>query len=114
MVSALSNPPRSAITPNITTLTAVQVNADPPSIQSISVVQSAGGFAVQLAGVADTRDLTQATVSFQPAAGSSLTSAQLTVPLSSAASAWFAGSGAASHGGQFSLTLPFTLYGTYR
>ncbi|HUB79023.1 MAG TPA: Ig domain-containing protein [Bryobacteraceae bacterium] len=89
----------------------VQLGADPPSIETISVVPTAGGFEVQIAGVADTRDLTQATVSFQPSAGSTLASSQLTVPLGPAASSWFASSAAASYGGQFSLTLPFTLTG---
>jgi hypothetical protein len=89
----------------------VQVNAVAPAISSISVVQVTGGIQVEITGVADTRDLTQATVTFQPSAGATLQSTQLTVPLSSAASTWFASSGAAPYGGQFSLTLPFTFTG---
>jgi hypothetical protein len=90
----------------------VQIAADPPSISSLAVVQAAGGIQVQITGVADTRDLTQVTVSFQPTAGTTLQTQQLTIPLTSAATAWFASSSAAAYGGQFNLTLPFSFSGS--
>ena len=90
----------------------VRIAADLPSISSLAVVQTAGGIQVQVTGVADTRDLTQVTVSFQPAAGTAVQTQQLTIPLTSAAAAWFASSSAAAYGGQFSLTLPFNFSGS--
>jgi hypothetical protein len=90
----------------------VQIAADPPSISSLAVVQTAGGIQVQITGVADTRELTQVTISFQPAAGTALQTQQLTVPLTSGAAAWFASSNATAYGGQFSLTLPFSFSGS--
>jgi hypothetical protein len=90
----------------------VQIAADPPSISSLAVVQTAGGIQVQITGVADTRELTQVTISFQPAAGTALQTQQLTLPLTSGAAAWFASSNATAYGGQFSLTLPFSFSGS--
>jgi large repetitive protein len=89
----------------------VQVAAYPPAIQSIALVQSAGGIQLQIVGVADTRELTQVTVSFQPASGTTLETTQFTVSLAAAASAWFSSSNAAAYGGQFSLMLPFSFSG---
>jgi hypothetical protein len=56
--------------------------------------------------------LTQASVTFQPAAGTNLQTSQLTVPLTDVANAWFQSSSSAPYGGQFSLTLPFTFTGS--
>ena len=90
----------------------VTIAAGPPSISAISVVQTAGGIQVQIIGVADTRELTQVTVSFQPSAGSTVQTQQLTVSLTSAAATWFSSATAAAYGGQFSLSLPFSFSGS--
>ncbi|MEI9971265.1 MAG: hypothetical protein WDO73_03980 [Ignavibacteriota bacterium] len=68
----------------------VAIAAAAPSISNIAVVQTAGGIQVQIAGVADTRELTQAVVSFQAAAGTTIQTQQITVPLNTPAAAWFA------------------------
>ena len=90
----------------------IQVNAGPPLIGTVALVQIAGGIEVQITGVTDTRELTQVSVAFQPASGTTLQTLQITVPLTAAANAWFQGSSAAPFGGQFSLTLPFTFTGS--
>ena len=89
----------------------VQVNAAAPAIGSIAAVGVAGGVNIQLTGVANTRELTQATVTFQAAAGTALQTTQIVVPLTAVADAWFGSAGAAPYGGQFSMTLPFTFTG---
>jgi hypothetical protein len=88
-----------------------EVGAAPPAIQSIKVVQSTGGFELQITAVADTRDLTQASVAFQPVAGTNLQTSQLILPLTSIANSWFQSSSSAAYGGLFVLTLPFTFNG---
>ncbi len=90
----------------------VQVNPVPPVIATIALVQTAGGIQVQITGVTDTRELTQVSVAFQPAPGTTLQTSQLTVPLTTGANAWFQSSSSAPFGGQFSLTLPFTFTGS--
>ena len=88
------------------------VNAGPPLIGAIAVVHTSGGIEVQITGVSDTRELTQVSLAFQPASGTTLQTSQITVPLTAAANAWFQGSSSAPFGGQFSLTLPFTFTGS--
>jgi hypothetical protein len=73
----------------------MQVNAALPIIESMAVVHTAGGVQLQINGAADTRDLTQASVTFQPAAGTNLQTSQLTVPLTDVANAWFQSSSSA-------------------
>jgi hypothetical protein len=93
-------------------LQTVQVNPSPPVIGAIALVHTSGGIELQISGVTDTRELTQVSVAFQPASGTTLQTSQITVPLTAAANAWFQGSSAAPFGGQFSLTLPFTFTGS--
>ncbi len=92
------------------TLTAT-IAAGPPIIQTITLVHTASGIQLQIVGVTDTRELTQASVTFQSAAGATVQDPQLTVPLASVATGWFQSSTSASFGGQFALTLPFTFQG---
>jgi len=83
----------------------------PPVIRSLSLVRNQNGFDLQLVGLSATRELSNATVTFQPAPGATLATPQVTLPLSDAAKAWFQNSGSGAFGGQFGLTLPFTFQG---
>jgi len=89
----------------------VQVLPVAPVVAGVAMVATGDGFQVQIAGLSTTRELTQATVSFQPATGASLQTSSLVVPLASASQTWFQSSSAAAYGGQFTLTLPFTVTG---
>jgi hypothetical protein len=82
-----------------------------PMVRSAALVQTSGGFQLQVVGLSNTRELTQATVNFQPAAGSSLQTTQLVVPLAGVAQGWFQGTDSAPYGGQFTLTMPFAITG---
>ena len=93
-------------------LQTVQINPAPPVIGTIALVPTTGGVQVQITAVTDTRELTQVSLAFQPASGTTLQTSQITVPLTAAANAWFQSSPAAPFGGQFSLTLPFTFTGS--
>ncbi|HUK15634.1 MAG TPA: putative Ig domain-containing protein [Bryobacteraceae bacterium] len=89
----------------------IQVPSAVPSIRSVSLTQTNGGFQVALVGMSNTRELTQATVTFQPASGGSLQTGSLVVALGSASQAWFQDASSAPYGGQFTLTMPFTVNG---
>jgi hypothetical protein len=87
------------------------VTASPPLVRTLSLVHTQNGIQLQIVGLTDTRDLTQATVTFQPAPGTSLQNTQVIVPLSDVAKGWFQIPDSAAFGGQFGLTLPFTFQG---
>ncbi|HJT88877.1 MAG TPA: Ig domain-containing protein, partial [Bryobacteraceae bacterium] len=89
----------------------VTVDAAAPVISGISVIRTSGGFNIQLTAVSNTRDLAQVVVTFQPSAGSTLSAGQATVPLGGVAQSWFGSNQSAAYGGQFTLTLPFTIQG---
>jgi hypothetical protein len=88
-----------------------KLNPAPPVIRSVALVATGGGFQVQIVGLSNTREVKQAAVSFVPSSGGNLQTAQLTIPLSDAAQQWFQGSDSQPFGGQFTLTLPFSVQG---
>ncbi len=88
-----------------------QVAAGPPVISSVTVTPGASGFSVQVVGLSTTRELVNATVQFVPTAGSTLQTSQSDISLSAAAAAWFQSSQSSTYGGQFTLTLPFSVVG---
>jgi hypothetical protein len=80
-------------------------------IRSVAVSRTSGGFDVVVVGLSTTRELRQATVRFRPSAGSNLQTSEVTIPLGDGAQAWFASGTSAAFGGQFTLTLPFSIVG---
>ncbi len=89
----------------------IRVDPSPPVITGVTVIRTSGGFNVQLTAASNTRDLTQATVSFHPSANSNVATPQAAVPLKDVGQAWFQSAQSAGFGGQFTLTLPFTFQG---
>ncbi len=63
---------------------------------------------VAITGVTNTETLSQIAVQLSPASGYSLKSTSVTIPVSAAATAFFASAAAASFGGQFVASVPFT------
>jgi hypothetical protein len=88
-----------------------QIAGIAPSLRSVTVARNAGGFSVQIVGLSNTRELVSATVQFVPSAGATGQTTQVTIPLNDAAGVWFQSAGSLSYGGQFTLTLPFTVSG---
>jgi hypothetical protein len=97
--------------PDSATLTAT-IAAAAPLLRTLSVVHTQDGVQLQIVGLTNTRELTQASVTFQPASGTTLQNTVVTVPLSDVAKGWFQSAASAPFGGQFGLTLPFTFQGT--
>jgi hypothetical protein len=85
-----------------------QVASAAPVLRTVSVTRGSDGFSVQIVGLSNTRELASATVRF---VGGSVQTSQVTIPLADAAGAWFASTGSNAYGGQFTLTLPFTVSG---
>ncbi len=97
------------VTPASLAPVVVTVPAAPPVITSATLSQSGTAFTVSILGLSSTRDMTQATFHFTPAAGQTLTTTDLTVDLSSAFSAWYQSASSDPYGTTFLYTQPFTL-----
>jgi hypothetical protein len=82
-----------------------------PLIRSVAVTRTGTGFEVSVVGLSTTRELKAVTVRFRPSAGSNLQTSEVTVPLTDGAQAWFASGASTAFGGQFTLTLPFSVVG---
>jgi hypothetical protein len=101
------------ITPNSPTTLQFSVAAAPPVLIAVQPVnETASSFALNLTGYSTTRTLTSVSLQFTAAAGMTLGIAQATIDIHQAATLWFQSTGSQSFGGQFTITLPFTLQGT--
>jgi hypothetical protein len=91
---------------------AIVINATVPVITNVSIVKVAGGFNILMTVYSTPLDLASAAFHFTPPAGTTLTSADITVPFGSAAAAWYSGPSARAFGSQVTITFPFTFSGT--
>lgn len=78
---------------------------------NLNVQTSSGGFTVVITGYSTPRDLTSARVVFTPTPGTNLQTTELTIPLTSAAQAWFESPDGRGAGSAYKLTIPFTVQG---
>jgi hypothetical protein len=113
------------LTPSFATTAGVDVTpASAPTLQFTvpSVVpflvsaqitnETSNSFELVLVGYSTTRSLSSLSVTFNPATGFNIGTAQLTEDLSQVSTAWFQSSASLDFGGQFQITAPFTLQGT--
>jgi hypothetical protein len=83
-----------------------------PVITSVAITRSGGGLSIRIDGFTNTRQLTEARVTFTASGDVDLTTAnQVTVNVAAAIQSWFASAASQPFGGQFALTLPFTVSG---
>jgi len=87
----------------------IAIASDVPVIQNTTVSTSASGFQIQVSGFSNTRELVSAIFHFTAITGKNIQTADLTVPLSTAGSTWFASNTSAQFGGQLLLAVPFTI-----
>ncbi len=73
---------------------------------------STNSFTLNVTGYTTTRSLTDLNVQFTAATGFNLSSTQATVDLSQVSSLWFESTASEAFGGQFTVSVPFTLQGT--
>jgi hypothetical protein len=95
-----------------TTLQFAVAPAAPLLLTVVPVNESASSFALNLTGYSTTRTLTSVTLQFTAAAGMTLGNSQATINIQPAATLWFQSTASQAFGGQFTVTLPFTLQGT--
>ena len=80
-------------------------------IQSVTFANTSGSLAVTVTGYSTTRDMVSGVFTFAPATGSTLSQSAITVQLGSAFSTWYQSSASNQFGGQFLLTVPFSVSG---
>jgi len=73
---------------------------------------TSNSFVLTLVGFTTTRSLTTLAVQFTAAAGFNISTAPVNIDLSHVAAAWFVSTASVAFGGQFQVTVPFTLSGT--
>ncbi len=101
------------LTPVSPTTQALSVAAAAPTVISAQVGSiTTNSFVLTLIGYTTTRSLTTMAVEFTAAPGFKVSAAPVNIDLSQVAAAWFASTASAAFGGQFEVTVPFTLSGT--
>ena len=80
-----------------------------PFIKSVALAQTPGGVTVTVTGFSSTRDMTSGLFHFAPATNATISTNDLTVPLSSAFTTWYSTAASQQYGSQFTLTVPFAV-----
>ena len=84
-----------------------------PTIVSATVGSvTTSSFVLSVVGYSTTRSVTGMTVQFTAAAGFNIPAGPVNIDLTHVAAAWFASTSSVAFGGQFQVTVPFTLSGT--
>lgn len=101
------------ITPQTPTTLQVTVGSAAPNLIGIQLANgTANGFSIVVTGFSTTRTLTSWTVDFATAPGFNMTQTKFTLDLQQVSNVWFQGAASQAFGGQFTITVPFTLTGT--
>jgi large repetitive protein len=112
LTATLVNAGGVAITPSPTPTTeTIAIAPSAPVIQSVTFTNTAGSLAVVVTGYSTTREMVSGQFTFAPVTGSTLSQSTVTVQLASAFSTWYQSSASNPWGGQFMLTVPFTVSG---
>jgi len=80
-----------------------------PVISSVVLQQVTGGLNVVVEGYSNTREVSSGIFTFTVSSGNTLSVANLVVPLTSAYATWFNNISSNATGGQFKLTVPFSV-----
>lgn len=99
------------ITPSPAPVKTITVDAGVPVITSVTLQQVTGGLSVVVTGYSNTRQVSSGSFTFAVSSGNTLSQSQITVPLTSAYDTWFNNTASNATGGQFKLTVPFSVTG---
>ena len=80
-----------------------------PVISSVTLQQVTGGLNVVVTGYSNTREVSSGSFTFTVSSGNALSQATIAVPLTSAYATWFGNAASNATGGQFKLTVPFSV-----
>ena len=100
------------ITPSPAPTQTITIAAAVPVITSVALQQVTGGLSVVVTGYSNTREVSSGSFTFTVSSGNTLSQAQFTVALTSAYATWFSSTASNATGGQFKLTVPFSVTGS--
>jgi hypothetical protein len=100
------------ITPAPAPVKTITIDPAVPVITSVALQQVTGGINVVVTGYSNTREVSSGSFTFAVSSGNTLSQSQITVALTSAYTAWFNSTASNATGGQFKLTVPFTVTGS--
>jgi Putative Ig domain len=98
------------ITPSPAPTKTITIAPAVPVINSVTLQQVSGGLSVVVTGYSNTREVSSGTFSFTVSSGNTAPAA-IVVPLTSAYATWFNNTTSNATGGQFKLTVPFSVTG---
>ena len=87
----------------------ITIDSAPPVISQVALQQVTGGISVVVTGYSNTRAVSSGSFTFTVSSGNTLSQATLTVPLTSAFAVWFSNASSNNTGGEFKLTVPFSV-----
>jgi len=98
------------LTPTSPAVLSLAIPRAAPQLTSASITgESLTGFSLILSGYSTPRTLTQFNIQITPKAGATFSTTNLTVDVTTAASAWFQSATSQGFGGSFLVAIPFTL-----
>jgi hypothetical protein len=100
------------ITPSPAPSFSIRIGPQAPVITSVVLSSAVGGFNVQISGYATSRQVTVADFQFNPPAGSTLQTTQLTVQVQSEFIAWYQSAASVPYGSQFTFNQFFEVKGS--
>jgi hypothetical protein len=100
------------ITPSPAPVNTITTAAAVPVITAVTLQQAAGGVNVVVSGYSNTREVASGSFTFAVSGGNTISQAALTVQLASAYTTWFNNAASNATGGQFKLTVPFSVTGS--
>jgi hypothetical protein len=99
------------VTPSPPLTRTIVVNRRAPTITGVAIVRTGTGFEVQVTGYSTPREVSQARFTFAAAPGSSLQSADMTVPVGTVFTTWYNDAASKAFGSMFRYVQPFTVQG---
>jgi hypothetical protein len=91
----------------------IRVDVAPPAIKAVTTsLNNNGVLEVRITGFCTARQISAAVFRFSAAPGSTLQNNEITIPLGAITEPWFADSGNAQFGSQFTFTQPFNVQGS--
>ena len=99
------------VTPSPAPAKTIAVEQAAPVISTVTLTRSGSTLTVVVTGYATSREMISGTYRFSASSGNTLSQSDIAVPLTSAFTTWFSSVAANATGGNFRLTVPFTIQG---
>ncbi len=99
------------VTPSPAPSTTATIARAAPAITNATINRTSTGLEIQITGYCTAREVTQATFTFSAAAGQTLQTSQVVVPLADLFNKWFQDPASSQYGSQFTYRQPFTIQG---